>query len=72
MKVKHDKGTEYDIAQIISALLNAEDEFCPRFTKSCTECPLGKLGVFQTYTCDEIKKLKTCLILVYNLLVETL
>nr|CAI9751791.1 hypothetical protein YSBCXYJI_YSBCXYJI_CDS_0074 [Caudoviricetes sp.] len=68
----NDKGIEYDIVQILSALLNIEDKFCPRFIKSCTDCPLGRLGVFQTCTCDEIKKLKTRLILVYNLLVGTL
>ena len=43
MKIKHNKGTEYDIVQIVSALLNTEDEFCLVFIKSCNECPIRQV-----------------------------
>lgn len=64
MKVNYDK----DIVQVLKAL--DTEEFCLRF-KNCTSCPLGKLNVFQTRTCDEIKKLNTRLILAYEV-VKTL
>ena len=64
MEVDYDK----DIAQVLKAL-NIE-EFCLR-SKNCTNCPLSKLNIFQTRTCDEIKKLNTRLILAYKV-VKTL
>lgn len=44
-----------------------------RRTRHCvfSKCPLGKLGVFDTPTCQELVKLKNRLELVYKV-VETL
>lgn len=64
MRVDYDK----DIAQVLKAL--DTEKFCLR-SKNCTNCSLGKLNVFQTRTCDEIKKLNTRLILAYEV-VKTL
>ena len=69
MNIKRDRQTEFYIAQLLKAL-NIEDEICPRFA-SCVECPLGRLGVLQSCTCDEIKKLVKRLELAYKV-VETL
>ena len=70
MEIKRDRQTEYDIAQVIRALHEIDNKLCPRF-ESCIECPLGKLGVLDTCTCDEIKKLAKRLDLAYKV-VETL
>lgn len=69
MNIKRDRQTEFDIAQVLRALY-IEDKICHRF-ESCIECPLGKLGVFETCTCDEMKKLAKRLDLAYKV-VETI
>ncbi len=70
MKIKRDRQTEYDIVQILKVLDDVESKVCPRF-ESCVACPFGKLGVLDTFTCDEIKKLAKRLDLAYRV-VETL
>lgn len=70
MEIKRDRQTEYDIVQVLRALHDIDDKICPRF-ESCVVCPLGKLGVLDTFTCDEIKKLVKRLDLAYKV-VETL
>lgn len=65
MNVKRDKGLAYDIAQMIEAL-DIKQQICLRFGGSCTECPLGKLGVIDTRACDEIDKLTKRLVLAYR------
>lgn len=65
MDVKRNRGTAYDIAQMIEAL-NVHKQICARFGGSCGRCPLGKLGVFDTYTCLEICKLTNRLEVAYR------
>ena len=69
MNVKREARTQVDIAQIMRAL-HIKDEICQRYTR-CPECPLGKLDVLETRTCDEIDKLVNRLDLVYRV-VQTL
>ena len=68
MYVNREARTQVDIAQIMRAL-HIKDEICQRHI--CYECPLGKLGVFETCTCDEIDRLIERLDLSYKV-VETL
>ena len=68
MNVKREARTQVDIAQIKRAL-HIKDEICQHHI--CIECPLGKLGVFETCTCDEIDRLIERLDLIYKV-VETL
>ena len=68
MNVKREARTQVDIAQIMRAL-HIKDEICQRHI--CHECPFGKLGVFDTPTCEELAKLRSRLELVYRV-VETL
>lgn len=70
MRVKRNRDAEYNIAYLLKAL-ETMDEVCGRYGASCHDCPLGKLGVFDTPTCDEISKLKSRLELAYKV-VETL
>ena len=65
MNVKRNRGLAYDIAQMIEAL-DIKHQICLRFGGSCTECPLGKLGVFDSVTCLDIDKLSRRLELVYR------
>ena len=69
MNIKREARTQVDIAQIKRAL-HIKDEICQRHT-SCDECPLSKLGVLETRTCDEIDRLIDRLVLAYKV-VETL
>lgn len=68
MNIKRDARTQVDIAQIKRAL-HIKDEICQR--NICYDCPLSKLGVLETRTCDEINKLAKRLDLAYKV-VETL
>lgn len=70
MRVKRSIESERDIAYVLKAL-DTMVESCGRYGASCHDCPWGKLGVFDTPTCDEISKLKSRLELVYKV-VETL
>ena len=63
-----DKRSQVDIAQIKKAL-RIKDEICQR--NICYDCPLGKLGLFEACTCDEIDRLINRLAVVYEV-VETL
>lgn len=65
MNIKRDRGLAYDIAQMIEAL-DIKHQICLRFGGRCTECPLGKLGVFDTVTCLDIDKLTSRLVLAYR------
>ena len=69
MDVKREARTQVDIAQIIK-VLGIKDEICQRHTR-CDECPLGRLDVLETRTCDEIDKLSKRLVLAYRM-VQTL
>lgn len=62
MNVKRDRGLAYDTAQMINAL---------QVKKQICACPLGKLGVFESFTCLDIDRLVKRLELVYKV-VETL
>lgn len=64
MDIKREARTQVDIAQIIR-VLDIKDEICQRHTR-CDECPLGKLDVLETRTCDEINKVAKRLDLVYK------
>ena len=70
MNVKRNKNSEFDIAHIMSAL-EYKHKICARFGTNCYACPLGKLGVFDNFTCLDIDKLMKRLELVYKV-VETL
>ena len=70
MRVKRSIESERDIAYVLKAL-DTMVEACGRYGANCSECPLGKLGVFDTLTCNEIAKVKSRLELVYKV-VETL
>lgn len=65
MDVKRDRGTAYDIAQMIKAL-NVHKQICARLGGSCGRCPLGKLGVLDNFACADIDKLIKRLELVYR------
>ena len=70
MRVKRSRDAECNIAHLLNAL-EAMNEVCGRYGASCHDCPFGKLGVFDTQTCDELAKLKSRLELVCRV-VETL
>ena len=65
MDVKRDRELAYDILQMLNAL-QVQMQICERFGASCHRCPLGKLGVFDTFTCLEIDKLIKRLELIYR------
>lgn len=65
MNVKRDRGLAYDTAQMINAL-QVKQQICARFGSNCHVCPLGKLGVFESFTCNDIDKLLRRLELVYR------
>lgn len=69
MNIKREERTQVEIAQIIR-VLDIKDEICQRHTR-CDECPLDKLDVLETRTCDEIDKLAKRLGLAYRV-VQTL
>ena len=69
MNIKREARTQVDIAQIKRAL-HIKDEICQRHIL-CDECPLGRLDVLETRTCDEIDRLIDRLVLAYKV-VETL
>lgn len=69
INIKREARTQVEIAQIIK-VLDIKDEICQRHTR-CDECPLGKLDVLETQTCDEIDKLAKRLDLAYRV-VQTL
>ena len=64
MNIKREARTQFEIAQIIR-VLDIKDEICERY-RSCYDCPLSKLEVFETRACDEIDKLAKRLDLVYK------
>lgn len=70
MRVKRDRQTATDIAEILKAL-EIKDKICARFGPSCGKCPLSKLGALDTDTCCEIDSLAKRLELAYKV-VETL
>ena len=71
MKVERNRDAARDIAYIVHALDIAGEIWCVKYGGNCYKCPLSKLGVFDTNTCDEVSKLKRRLELVYKV-VETL
>lgn len=64
MNIKREVRTQIEIAQIIR-VLDIKDEICERY-RSCYDCPLSKLEVLETRTCDEIDKLIKRLDLAYK------
>ena len=64
MNIKREARTQIEIAQVIS-VLDIKDEICERY-RSCYDCPLSKLEVLETRTCDEIDKLTKRLDLAYK------
>lgn len=60
MNIKREARTQIEIAQIIR-VLDIKDEICERY-----DCPLSKLEVLETRTCDEIDKLTKRLDLAYK------
>ena len=64
MNIKREARTQIEIAQIIR-VLDIKDEICERY-RSCYDCPLSKLEVLETRTCDEIDKLIKRLDLAYK------
>lgn len=67
MYVKRDRGLAYDILQMLNAL-QVQQQICARFGANCYACPLGKLGVFESFTCLDIDKLIRRLELVYRVI----
>ena len=65
MDVKRDRGLAYNTLQMLNAL-QVKTQICVRFGASCHRCPLGKLGVFDTFTCLDIDKLIKRLELIYR------
>ena len=65
MDVKRDRGLAYDTLQMLNAL-QVKKQICARFGASCHRCPLGKLGVFDNFTCLDIDKLIKRLELIYR------
>lgn len=58
MRVERNRGAERDIAYLLKALDTADDAWCVKYGENCHKCPLGKLEVFDTPTCQELNKLK--------------
>ena len=71
MRVDRRRDSEQDIAYLLKALDTVDETWCLKYGGNCNNCPLGKLGVFNTSTCREVFKLKSRLELVYKV-VETL
>lgn len=69
MKIERNKGEARDIEYAIRGLEIAEDA-CTRYGGNCRECPLSRLGVFETMTCEEIKKMRKRLELILRLVEE--
>ena len=66
MDVKRDRGLAYDIAQMLNAL-QVQEQICAHFGHiNCYSCPLGKLGVFENFTCLDIVRLTNRLELIYR------
>lgn len=65
MNVKRDKGLAYDTLQMLNAL-QVKTQICARFDPNCYACPLGKLGVFERFTCLDIDNLIRRLELIYR------
>lgn len=65
MNVKRDSGLAYDTLQMLDAL-QVKTQICARFGANCYACPLGKLGVFESFTCLDIDKLIRRLELIYR------
>lgn len=66
MDVKRDRWLAYDIAQMLNAL-QVQKQICARFDHmNCYSCPLGKLDVFENFTCLDIAKLTNRLELIYR------
>ena len=73
MNIERNARTQADIASIIRQIKKALDikhEICKRCFE-CYNCPLGKLEMLDTRTCEEIEKLADRLELAYKV-VETL
>ena len=71
MRVERRRDAERDIAYLLKALNTVDETWCVKYGGNCYKCPLGKLGVLETCTCDEIDRLINRLDLVYKV-VETL
>nr|DAL96739.1 MAG TPA: hypothetical protein [Caudoviricetes sp.] len=65
MNVKRDRGLAYDTLQMLNAL-QVKTQICARFGPNCYACPLGKLGVFERFTCLDIDNLIRRLELIYR------
>lgn len=65
MNVKRDRGLANDTLQMLDAL-QVKTQICARFGANCNACPLGKLGVFESFTCLDIDKLIRRLELIYR------
>lgn len=65
MNVKRDRGLANDTLQMLDAL-QVKTQICARFGAKCHACPLGKLGVFESFTCLDIDKLIRRLELIYR------
>ena len=71
MRVERSRDAERGITCLLRALYTVDETWCVKYSRNCCECPLGKLGVFDTLTCHEVYKLKSRLELAYKV-VETL
>lgn len=71
MRVERSRDVERDIAYLLKALNIVDESWCRKYKGNCYKCPLGKLGVFNAPTCDELVKLRSRLELVFKV-VETL
>lgn len=71
MRVERRRDSERDISYLLKALDTVDETWCVKYGGNCYKCPLNKLGVFDTPTCQEVSKLKSRLELVYKV-VETL
>ena len=70
MKIERNKSAARDIEYALRGLEIVKDT-CTRYGGNCRDCCFGRLGVLDTMTCEEIKKLRARLELVYQV-VETL
>ena len=66
MRVERSRDAARDIAYLIHALDTVDETWCVEYGGNCYECPLGKLGVFDVQTCNEVSKLKSRLELIYK------
>ena len=68
MNIERDARTQLDIEQIrsqITKALGIKHVICKRYS-CCYECPLSKLEVLDTRTCEEIEKLADRLEIAYK------